>query len=78
MLIGGGSVTGAMFCQFQFYMQLKDSLVEHKPFRKITAVKFMILLSFWQTVQHPIRTFEVRKLTPFLANPIRSQVSPYT
>lgn len=77
MIIGGGSVTGAMYCQVQFYMQLKDSLMEHKPFRKITAVKLLILLSFWQTVQYPVRTVEVRKLTLFLANPIGSQVFPY-
>ena len=57
MLIGGGSVTVAMYCQVQFYMQLKDGFVDHKPFRKITAVKLVILLSFWQTVQYPVRTF---------------------
>lgn len=70
MLIEGGSVMVAMYCLVQFYMQLKDDLVEHKPFLKITAVKLVIFLSFWQTVRNPIRTFGIRSLTPFLATPI--------
>lgn len=53
MLIGGASVTVAMYCLVQFYLQLKDEFAEHKPFLKITAVKLVILLSFWQTVQNP-------------------------
>lgn len=69
-------MTVAMYCQVQIYMQLKDGLIEHKPFRKITAVKLLILLSFWQTVQHPIRMVDVRKLTPFLAISVRSQITP--
>lgn len=51
MLIEGGSVTIAMYCLVQFYMQLKGDLAEHKPLLKITAVKLVIFLSFWQTVQ---------------------------
>lgn len=53
MLMAGGSVTVAMYCLVQFYVQLKDDLVEHEPFLKIIAVKLVVFLCFWQTVQSP-------------------------
>lgn len=50
MVIEGGCVTVAMYCLIQFYVQLKDDLSEHRPLLKVTAIKLVIFLSFWQTV----------------------------
>lgn len=44
------SVTIAMFCVIQFYIQLKDDLAEHKPFLKVLCIKLVIFFSFWQNV----------------------------
>lgn len=44
------SVTVAMFCLIQFYIQLKGDLAEHRPFLKILCIKLVIFFSFWQTV----------------------------
>ncbi|KAF2718062.1 DUF300-domain-containing protein [Polychaeton citri CBS 116435] len=44
------SVTIAMFCLIQFYLQLKDDLAEHRPFFKVLCIKLVIFLSFWQTI----------------------------
>ncbi|KAF2862450.1 DUF300-domain-containing protein [Piedraia hortae CBS 480.64] len=44
------SVTIAMYCLIQFYMQLKDDLSEHKPFLKVVCIKLVIFFSFWQTI----------------------------
>lgn len=45
------SVTIAMFCLVQFYIQLKEDLAEHKPFLKVLCIKLVIFFSFWQTVR---------------------------
>ncbi|KAL8816208.1 MAG: hypothetical protein Q9223_004747, partial [Gallowayella weberi] len=50
MVIEGGCVTIAMYCLIQFYVQLKDDLVEHSPLLKVAAIKLVIFLSFWQTI----------------------------
>ncbi|KIV76855.1 hypothetical protein PV11_08710 [Exophiala sideris] len=42
-------VTIAMYSLIQFYYQIKDDIRQHKPLLKITAVKLVIFLSFWQT-----------------------------
>jgi len=50
------SVTIAMFCLIQFYIQLKGDLAEHKPFLKVLCIKLVIFFSFWQRVRrcfHP-------------------------
>lgn len=44
------SVTVAMFMVVQFYIQLKDDLVEHRPFLKVLSIKLVIFFSFWQTI----------------------------
>ena len=46
------SVTLAMFCLVQFYLQLKTDLAEHKPFLKVLCIKLVIFFSFWQTVRN--------------------------
>ncbi|KAL4807761.1 organic solute transporter Ostalpha-domain-containing protein [Aspergillus unguis] len=43
------AVTIAMYCLIQFYIQIKDEISEHRPFLKITSIKLVIFLSFWQT-----------------------------
>jgi hypothetical protein len=47
----GVSVTVAMFCLVQFYIQLKDKLSEYRPALKIICIKLVIFFSFWQTVR---------------------------
>jgi len=44
------SVTVAMFCLIQFYLQLKQDLAEHRPFLKVLCIKLVIFFSFWQTI----------------------------
>ena len=44
------SVTIAMFCLIQFYLQLRGDLAEHRPFLKVLCIKLVIFFSFWQTV----------------------------
>lgn len=50
MVFEAASVTVAMYCLIQFYIQLKTDLAEHKPFLKILCIKLVIFFSFWQTV----------------------------
>ena len=50
MVIEGCCVTIAMYCLIQFYVQLKDDLAEHRPLLKISAIKLVIFLSFWQSL----------------------------
>lgn len=50
MVFEGASVSIAMFCLIQFYIQLKDDLREYKPLLKIICIKLVIFFSFWQTV----------------------------
>lgn len=45
------SVTVAMFMVIQFYIQLKNDLLEHKPFLKVLSIKLVIFFSFWQNVR---------------------------
>ncbi|KAK3722110.1 hypothetical protein LTR37_002542 [Vermiconidia calcicola] len=44
------SVTIAMFCLIQFYIQLKADLAEHRPFLKVLCIKLVIFFSFWQSI----------------------------
>ncbi|KAL4925383.1 OSTA/TMEM184 family protein [Aspergillus undulatus] len=43
------AVTIAMYCLIQFYIQIKDEISEYRPLLKITSIKLVIFLSFWQT-----------------------------
>ncbi|KIX09530.1 uncharacterized protein Z518_00610 [Rhinocladiella mackenziei CBS 650.93] len=44
------AVTIAMYCLIQFYVQIRADISQHKPLLKITAIKLVIFLSFWQTI----------------------------
>lgn len=46
----GASVTVAMFCLVQFYIQLKQHLSAYKPALKIICIKLVIFFSFWQSM----------------------------
>ncbi|KAJ6007679.1 hypothetical protein N7540_011655 [Penicillium herquei] len=49
VVIESVSVTIAMYCLIQFYIQIKDDIKEHSPFLKILSIKLVIFLSFWQS-----------------------------
>ncbi|KAF2821532.1 DUF300-domain-containing protein [Ophiobolus disseminans] len=48
-LLQGACVLTAMYCLIQFYTQLKEDLVPHKPFLKVLCIKLAMFLCFWQT-----------------------------
>jgi len=61
-----------MYCLIQFYIQLRVDLGPHRPFLKITAIKLVIFLSFWQTFVISVLTsssLEVVKPTKYIAYP---------
>lgn len=43
------SVTIAMYCLIQFYVQMKEELAPNRPFLKITSIKLVIFFCFWQS-----------------------------
>ena len=70
MVIVASSVTIAMYCLIQFYVQLKEDLHEHRPLLKITAIKLVIFLSFWQTIMISFLTSTgAIKASPRIAQP---------
>jgi hypothetical protein len=44
------SVTIAMYCLIQFYIQMKGELAPHKPGLKVACIKLVIFFSFWQSI----------------------------
>ncbi|KAI9706857.1 MAG: hypothetical protein M1820_004636 [Bogoriella megaspora] len=44
------SVTIAMFCVIQFYIQLRTDLADYRPFLKVACIKLVIFFSFWQNL----------------------------
>ncbi|KAI3401340.1 hypothetical protein diail_11423 [Diaporthe ilicicola] len=58
------AVTIAMYCVIQFYVQLRNELVSHKPFLKVLAIKGVIFLSFWQTMAISVGTSEFDIISP--------------
>jgi hypothetical protein len=49
MVIESIAVSVAMYCLIQFYIQIRQDIRQHKPLLKITAIKLVIFLSFWQS-----------------------------
>ncbi|KAJ5628625.1 hypothetical protein N7490_010853 [Penicillium lividum] len=49
LVIESVSVSIAMYCLIQFYIQIKDDIKQHNPFLKIVSIKLVIFLSFWQS-----------------------------
>lgn len=60
----GISVTVAMYCLAQFYIQLKDDLRPHRPLLKVLAVKVAIFLCFWQNALVAVLTTKRGPLKP--------------
>ncbi|KAF2477366.1 DUF300-domain-containing protein [Lindgomyces ingoldianus] len=46
----GLSVTVAMYCLIQFYIQLKGDLAPYRPFLKVLCIKLVIFFCFWQSL----------------------------
>ncbi|KAK6442067.1 hypothetical protein LTR95_001686 [Oleoguttula sp. CCFEE 5521] len=58
------SVTIAMFCLIQFYIQLRVDLAEQKPFMKVLCIKLVIFFSFWQSLVISFLTSATGPLQP--------------
>ncbi|TVY78412.1 Transmembrane protein [Lachnellula suecica] len=56
LVIEGVAVTIAMFCLIQFYVQLRKDIAQHSPLLKISAIKLVVFLSFWQSFMLSILT----------------------
>lgn len=65
------SVTTAMYCLVQFYIQLKEDLKRNQPFLKVLSIKVVIFLCFWQSLLIAILSAEKGPLKPtrFVAGP---------
>jgi len=66
------SVTIAMYCLVQFYIQLKEDLSRYRPFLKVLSIKLVIFLCFWQNFLIEILTSDKSgplKPTGFVAGP---------
>lgn len=62
LVIEGVSVSIAMYCLIQFYLQLRHDLAHHSPFLKVLAIKLVIFLSFWQSFLISILTSSTLKI----------------
>jgi len=50
MAFEAASVSVAMYCLIQFYIQMKGELAPHRPGLKIACIKLVIFFSFWQSL----------------------------
>ncbi|KAL7812685.1 DUF300 domain-containing protein [Trichoderma aethiopicum] len=64
LVINALSVTIAMYCLIQFYIQLAKPLAEHKLFLKILAIKLVVFLSFWQASAISVGTSTLKIVKP--------------
>ncbi|KAM0476457.1 hypothetical protein ACHAPX_006370 [Trichoderma viride] len=64
LAINAISVTIAMYCLIQFYIQLAKTLTEHKLFIKVLAIKLVIFLSFWQSLAISVGTSTLKIVHP--------------
>ncbi|ORY15136.1 organic solute transporter Ostalpha-domain-containing protein [Clohesyomyces aquaticus] len=62
----GLSVTVAMFCLIQFYVQLKGDLAPYRPFLKVLCIKLVIFFCFWQAL---VISFLTREGGPLKTSP---------
>lgn len=66
------SVTIAMYCLVQLYIQIKEDLAQHRPFLKVLSIKLVIFLCFWQNLLIEVLTNDKNgplKPTEFVASP---------
>jgi hypothetical protein len=68
------SVTVAMFCLVQFYIQLKEKLGDYRPALKIICIKLVIFFSFWQSVC--VVEIPVWKMSILLISPPDGHILP--
>lgn len=47
-ILQGICVVFVMYCLVQFYAQIKEDIVQHRPLLKILCVKLVLFLVFWQ------------------------------
>ncbi|RFU77360.1 duf300 domain protein [Trichoderma arundinaceum] len=64
LVVNALSVTIAMYCLIQFYIQLAKPLAEHKLFIKILAIKLVVFLSFWQASAISVGTSTLKIVKP--------------
>ncbi|EHK20875.1 uncharacterized protein TRIVIDRAFT_15638, partial [Trichoderma virens Gv29-8] len=64
LVINAISVTIAMYCLIQFYIQLAKPLAEHHLFLKILAIKLVVFLSFWQASAISVGTSTLNIVKP--------------
>lgn len=67
----------AMIFLMQFYLQFKESLRHHNPFLKFMEIKFVVFLSYVQTVSGTPPRMDVLALTFHLFFPVHTRPAHY-